>query len=93
MYKLICLLCASIILNNSIAQKKAPMEGSLNQLTANEKSSGWKLLFDGKTTSGWHGYGKDNVCSDWKVADGVIKLDPGKRGKDCRGNDMETLGE
>jgi hypothetical protein len=27
-----------------------------NQLTAKEKAAGWKLLFDGKTTSGWRSF-------------------------------------
>ena len=27
---------------------------SANQLTAKEKAAGWKLLFDGQTTQGWH---------------------------------------
>jgi hypothetical protein len=29
-----------------------------NQLTEEEKAGGWQLLFDGKTTRGWHGYKK-----------------------------------
>lgn len=40
----------------------------LNALTAQEKSQGWKLLFDGKTLTGWHA---DNG-SQWKVADGAM---------------------
>ncbi len=29
-----------------------------NQLTEEEKAGGWKLLFDGKTTHGWHSFKK-----------------------------------
>lgn len=29
---------------------------SPNQLTESEKLSGWKLLFDGKSTEGWRNY-------------------------------------
>ena len=27
-----------------------------NTLSPMEKAAGWKLLFDGKSTAGWHGY-------------------------------------
>lgn len=42
-------------------------EGSLNQLTAEEKAEGWGLLFNGTDLSGW---GFDQ--GDWRVEDGVI---------------------
>src|SRR6185436_367324 len=29
-----------------------------NQITEEEKAGGWKLLFDGKTTQGWHSFKK-----------------------------------
>jgi hypothetical protein len=38
-------------------------------------TSGWVSLFDGKTTNGWHTYGKNTVGSAWKVADGTLYLD------------------
>lgn len=37
--------------------------------------SGWVSLFDGKTTAGWHSYGKTTVGEAWKVSDGAIYLD------------------
>ncbi len=90
MYKMICLFGAIAILNNGMAQKQASMNALNNQLTAKEKSNGWKLLFDGKTTAGWHGYGEDDVSSDWKAEDGVIILKPDKSKKERKGNDMVT---
>ena len=34
----------------------------------------WKTLFDGKSTDGWRGYGRDSFPSDvWKVEDGELK--------------------
>jgi hypothetical protein len=47
-----------------------------NTLTKQEKKDGWKLLFDGKSTKGWHTYLKDTVGSKWQVKDGVIIFDP-----------------
>ncbi|MXV49441.1 DUF1080 domain-containing protein [Pedobacter sp. HMF7647] len=35
----------------------------------------WVKLFDGKSTAGWHTYGKENAGSAWKVQDGIIYLD------------------
>jgi hypothetical protein len=43
-----------------------------NTLTAEEKGAGWKLLFDGKTTSGWRGYRMKTMPPAWKVVDGVL---------------------
>ena len=46
-----------------------------NTLTAAEKKEGWKLLFDGKTTKGWHTYNKPTAEAGWKVADGALYVD------------------
>ena len=46
-----------------------------NTLTDKEKKEGWKLLFDGKTTNGWHTYLRDTVGSKWQVRNGVIIFD------------------
>jgi hypothetical protein len=48
-----------------------------NTLTNGERQSGWKLLFDGKTTDGWDTYKKDEVSPGWKVIDGnLVCADP-----------------
>lgn len=41
---------------------------------ANEASAqkGFTKIFDGKTTKGWHTYGKSTVTDRWKVEDGAI---------------------
>ena len=49
-----------------------------NTLTKKEKKAGWKLLFDGKTTNGWHTYLRDTVGSRWQVKDGNLIFDPSK---------------
>ena len=43
-----------------------------NQLTENEKLAGWKLLFDGKSTRGWHTYKQKELNPGWVVEDGAI---------------------
>lgn len=50
---------------------------------------GFKPLFDGKTTTGWHTYGKTTVGSAWKVEDGVLHFDPAAA-KDGQGGDLVT---
>ncbi len=40
------------------------------------QQKGWVSLFDGKTTKGWHTYGRTTVGNSWKVVDGAIYYDP-----------------
>ena len=51
-----------------------------NNLSSKEKASGWRLLFDGKTKNGWHVFNNKTDGSAWKVADGVLYLDPKAKG-------------
>ena len=46
-----------------------------NQLSSDEKRGGWKLLFDGKSTKGWHKYGNKPVGAAWKILDNNLCLD------------------
>jgi hypothetical protein len=47
---------------------------TLNKLTPKEKQEGYKLLFDGKTTDGWHVYlGHD--AGAWHASNGALVLD------------------
>jgi hypothetical protein len=40
-----------------------------------ETTGGWKLLFDGKTSTGWHTYNKKTFGPAWKVVDGTLFCD------------------
>ena len=52
----------------------APCFAADNELSADEKSAGWRLLFDGKTTTGWRAIGKlEFPAKGWVVADGALK--------------------
>lgn len=49
-----------------------------NFLTAQERSEGWRLLFDGRTTKGWRGYGQDEFPPGWEIKDGcLVRVGPG----------------
>ena len=62
-----------------------------NELTAKEKKQGWHLLFDGKTTTGWHTFHKTTAGPGWTVNDGVLQLDPAV--KDDRGDIVTDTSE
>jgi 3-keto-disaccharide hydrolase len=69
-----------------------------NQLTAAERASGWKLLFDGTTLSGWRGLGYDSIpTAHWKVESGAIKKIPSgdvpkmADGQPAQGGDLMSI--
>lgn len=66
-----------------------------NTLSEREKSEGWKLLFDGKTTSGWRNFKAAKIGAAWKVNDAALYLDNSKK-KDWQtvgGGDIVTIDE
>ncbi len=66
------------------------MAQEANRLTNKEKKEGWKLLFDGKSTKGWHTYLKDTVGSKWQVVNGTLVFDETKPNRG--GGDIVTDG-
>jgi hypothetical protein len=74
----ILIACSVANLNSTFAQVKS--------LTAKEKKGGWKLLFDGKTTDGWHTYNKNRVTKNWKVVNGALVMDAKEKTKDEAGD-------
>lgn len=70
MKKILITLAAFALVNNAATAQK------INALTKKEKKEGWKLLFDGTSTKGWHTYLKDTVGAKWQVKDGAIIFDP-----------------
>jgi len=62
----LALVCTSSVLDLQVTAMQAP-----NTLSAAEKSAGWRLLFDGATSAGWHLYGGGRVVG-WEIADGAL---------------------
>jgi hypothetical protein len=67
-------------------QPQAPSSPEPTTLTRTEASTGWRLLFDGKTAKGWHTFGRDRVVG-WDVSNGEL-IALGQGGD--RANDIVT---
>ena len=89
MYKLVSVLAAVVIFLSFNSFKSNPMSSSQKNPSI-QKDEGWTTLFDGKTTNGWHTYGKKTAGNEWKVEGGALHLDastPNKEGGDLVTND------
>lgn len=63
--------------NNPVTTSSVPVLAE-NSLTPAEASNGWKLLFDGKSTTGWRNYNKTTIGTGWIVENGALTLDAKK---------------
>lgn len=52
-----------------------------NTLGKSEAKKGWQLLFDGKTTDGWHGFNLKEFPDCWVIEDGTFKMTTEGRGE------------
>lgn len=63
----------------------------LNKLTKQESASGWKLLWDGKTTNGWRGAKRDDFPKEgWSIKDGILTVHASGGGESEHGGDIVT---
>lgn len=53
-----------------------------NTLTGSEKEKGWQLLFDGQSTTGWHGYNMQGFPDCWAIEDGSLTMNTSGMGED-----------
>lgn len=85
------ILSAAIFLSACSSTKTTPMTTNEGSTTV-QNTNGWQPLFDGKTTNGWHTYGKSTIGKAWKVQDGLLYLDAASK-KDwqtAEGGDIVT---
>ena len=54
------------------AQRPATDAGPPNTLTTAERAVGWRLLFDGRTTTVWRGFRKQTMPKGWQVVNGAL---------------------
>ncbi|MEO1450218.1 MAG: DUF1080 domain-containing protein [Bacteroidota bacterium] len=65
-----------------------------NYLSPQERAQGWELLFDGKSTRGWRGAGKDAFPKGgWKVEKGELVVEASDGGESTNGGDIVTAEE
>ena len=88
------LLLSAMIFLGCNSSKTTSTNSGENELTSKEQSDGWQLLFDGKSTGGWHTYGMSSAGKAWTVKDGALFLDaenkkrlPGNEGGDLVTNE------
>ncbi|MBI9070175.1 MAG: DUF1080 domain-containing protein [Melioribacteraceae bacterium] len=75
-------------LNNQIPQ----VSYLKNQLTEREKKEGWKLLWDGTTTTGWKGAKLEAFPeSGWSINDGILSVQKSGGGEAANGGDIVTM--
>ena len=62
-----------------------------NSLSAHEKASGWKLLYDGHTPDGWRGATLTKFpAKGWLYADGTMHVLPSEGKEESGGGDIVT---
>lgn len=71
-------------------------DAQMNTLTAKEKKEGWKLLFDGKTTTGWRGASMTSfptAANGWIVKNGTMTIQASNGAESQNAGDIVTVNE
>ncbi|HEV2693724.1 MAG TPA: family 16 glycoside hydrolase [Verrucomicrobiae bacterium] len=73
------------------APAKNKADAAANTLTEKEKAAGWKLLWDGKTTEGWHSPKDDSFpTKSWSLENGELKVVSSGNAESQAGGDIIT---
>lgn len=81
MKQLLTIVCLALLAacqpKQQTAEETKPEETPMahNTLTEQQQAEGWKLLFDGQTTSGWRNFKSDQIGAAWKVDDNALHFD------------------
>jgi len=68
-----------------------PLKQNFNNLTKTELESGWKLLWDGKTSTGWKSSRSDTFpANGWEMKDGILSVVESDGAESSRGGDIVT---
>lgn len=95
MRSLLTSIVLAVFITACTSSKQTKMNSGANTIHSTDANDGWQLLFDGKTTNGWHTYGRSDVGSAWKVVDSSLFLDTSykQRGASNEGGDLVTNDE
>ena len=84
----------NILLIISVMMSSAIIYAQDNSLSTKEKTGGWKLLFDGKTTKGWKGaFTKTFPANGWTIENGLLMVNPSDGAESANGGDIVTIKE
>ena len=83
------------IQTDSLSQNLRPMDlqpvNTRNSLTKSERESGWELLWDGETTTGWKGARLDHFPEQgWVIEDGILTVLASGGQESAAGGDIVT---
>ncbi|MBD1366495.1 DUF1080 domain-containing protein [Mucilaginibacter sp. ZT4R22] len=82
MKNLLLLMLAAVIISGCHSSQSNNTTATID--SGATKDTAWKPIFDGKTTKGWHTYGKNEAGKAWKAENGVLHLDASAK------NDWQT---
>ncbi len=68
----VCILALALVSGPLVTAACGQERASMNELTAEERASGWRLLFDGRTTEGWRGFRGESMPDGWQVVDSAL---------------------
>jgi len=72
------------------------VKAQINTLSPKEKKQGWKLLFDGKSSTGWRSAKAETfpaAANGWMIKDGVLTIQSSNGAESQNAGDIVTVGE